>query len=1841
MRRNSVGVLALALVASLASGAVAPVSDLTCTIGGGVAYLDWTNGGTYDGVRVLIDGAASPGSPLAGSTTSYRSDNAWYKIPVADPRTTAWFKVAPGTHTFTVTPYVGAENAPGATCSADAPSPVAGLACAVNADLSVTLTWTAGTYDAIEILRNGAAMAALEGTAGTFTDADPSWSVGYDVKEYEVVAFNAANSYATAACSAGHLSDGYVAFQEGVVNGESTDPADLVSVVMDANTGMFVGYGQDLRNWNNGGGFYMEEGDLAGVGHADLKDIFLKVDTTILPAGTIVVGAELAAWYVYMRDVSPVTTAPQPHTLYARATRKEWNEGIVLSGAFGWGYQNGAPANAGEVTFNSARHASLLWEIPGAYGDTDVAPPDAQATTVFNPTTYRSWVRFNVTNLVQACVDGSTLLALKITQNGTAGPPNPAFDYVPGLYGFATSEYGEPAKRPRLVVRTLQAVTNVAAQAAACGFGVTLTWTNVGASYDSIAIVRNGVTIAQGLPAQSESYEDTVPAAGSYTYEVVAVAGGKETRAAASPVDVVTATVAPPQSLACTTAPDGSVMLTWNADASWAIVEVYGHAAPATPIATLPGAAAEYTDADPGWNDGFESRSYGVRAAELCGAEYVWSATVYCAALNLGNNCYAFQDGVVNGRTFDAAADVVADAHILVYGGGASNTGRNSEFEEGSLWAGFAANMPWGYAGDQKDMLLKFDVAAIPAGSVVVEAELSTLYFLLRDIAFPADTRPIPLGPGPYAPPEHDLFLRETLRAWNEGLGVDTATNYMNGRAALPGEVTWNSARHGEEAWEIPGAYGDTDVGPIAATTRFAPQTFPNPYCATVPCVTRDPVGAWVDFDVVDLVQAWVDDPAHNLGFKLTQNGSADPLFEYVAGIYNFASSEFPETAKRPKLVVKLLTPPADVVCTSITGTWSATLAWTNDPVTPYENVKVFRDGALIDTLAGAAVSYVDASPAAGPHTYAVRGVYHGHDSAAALCAVEFTFVPPVAITACAIGAGRSAHLAWTNGSTAYSGITLSADGVESTLDGAASELDSAPLAPGTHIFTVTPFIVVGAATYVAAPKTCAVLASVPAPTALACTSTSPTAWTVDLQWQNGWAYDSVVIERNGAVITTLSSNPTSFTDTVIEPGTYAYAVSGTFGGQISEQVACAAEVSFVPPVTLTSCVFNVDLTVSLAWENKATYDAIVVLVDGTPTSLPGIDTSFQTPALEPGTHELEVIARIGSFNSAPVACNGDVALPAPAALTCSGVPGSWNVHLAWESRYAYENVMILRGGVPIETLAGAPTTYTDTVPGPGTYEYQVYGFFGSLTQGSLPCSTQIALPSVAITQCTIDTNRIAHLTWDLGTTSYTSITVTIDGTAVAPSLGGGALSFTSAALDPGTHQFEVIPSIGAFAATAATCSAQAPLPALGDLVCTASPGSWNVQFTWTNAWTYTSIQVLRNGAEVILLPGGLTSFTDTVGAPGTYQYAFYSSGGGQRSPEVSCTADVSFVPPVTITTSTVDAERRAHIAWTTGGTVYDGITILVDGTALSPALAGSAVSFDSEPLAPGEHTLAVRPFIGSFEAAAVERSVSIALPPPSGLACSPATGVWSVDLAWTNGWSYDRVTIVRDGVAVATLDGAPAAYTDTVAGPGPYEYRVSGERGVQAAQSEACVAEVTYVPAVAIASCTVDADGKAHVVWTAEVVYGQVAVLVDGVTVATLAGDAATYDSEVLTTGSHTIAVVPSIGAYASAAASCTVEVMDIRVRFIRADANTDGAIDIADAIRVLGYLFTHATLSCLDAGDSNDDGYIDIADAIYSLSYSFASGPAPKSPFPSCGLDPTADALGCDSYPAACPAP
>jgi endoglucanase len=96
----------------------------------------------------------------------------------------------------------------------------------------------------------------------------------------------------------------------------------------------------------------------------------------------------------------------------------------------------------------------------------------------------------------------------------------------------------------------------------------------------------------------------------------------------------------------------------------------------------------------------------------------------------------------------------------------------------------------------------------------------------------------------------------------------------------------------------------------------------------------------------------------------------------------------------------------------------------------------------------------------------------------------------------------------------------------------------------------------------------------------------------------------------------------------------------------------------------------------------------------------------------------------------------------------------------------------------------------------------------------------------------------------------------------------------------------------------------------------------------------------------------------------------------------------------------------------------------------------------------------------------------------------------------------------------------------------------------------------------------------------------------------------------------------------------------LQAKSRFLRADVNQDGRVDLSDGIAVLDFLFTGSrTLGCLEAADINDSGSLDLSDPVFLFDFLFLGGSGVQPPYPECGEDPTADGLGCQASP--CPEP
>ena len=174
-------------------------------------------------------------------------------------------------------------------------------------------------------------------------------------------------------------------------------------------------------------------------------------------------------------------------------------------------------------------------------------------------------------------------------------------------------------------------------------------------------------------------------------------------------------------------------------------------------------------------------------------------------------------------------------------------------------------------------------------------------------------------------------------------------------------------------------------------------------------------------------------------------------VYDVVVGPEGFLYYTTGSQLRRIRKLVPV-SPPIDLACA--VQVEDVQLGWDNQGSGAggaYESVQVRMDGALIATLPGDAEAYLHAAPAGGTHTYEVRGLQSGNQSAWVPCGATVP-VDPVAGLACEL-AGVSVELTWTNPED-YDSLLLYRNGsVLIALGGSAtSHLDpSPPAGPVTY----------------------------------------------------------------------------------------------------------------------------------------------------------------------------------------------------------------------------------------------------------------------------------------------------------------------------------------------------------------------------------------------------------------------------------------------------------------------------------------------------------------------------------------------------------------------------------------------------------------------------------------------------------------------------------------------------------------------------------------------------------------------------------------------------------------------
>ncbi|MEC9476009.1 MAG: dockerin type I repeat-containing protein [Planctomycetota bacterium] len=429
-------------------------------------------------------------------------------------------------------------------------------------------------------------------------------------------------------------------------------------------------------------------------------------------------------------------------------------------------------------------------------------------------------------------------------------------------------------------------------------------------------------------------------------------------------------------------------------------------------------------------------------------------------------------------------------------------------------------------------------------------------------------------------------------------------------------------------------------------------------------------------------------------------------------------------------------------------------------------------------------------------------------------------------------------------------------------------------------------------------------------------------------------------------------------------------------------------------------------------------------------------------------------------------------------------------------------------------------------------------------------------------------------------------------------------------------------------------------LPAVQELTCSVGPTvDPSVDLSWINGESYTAITVRRNGTVLAVLGGSETSYTDTDASYGNSVYTVQGEQGAVPSAAMPCEMTIAPLSQTNFSCSQLDPDSNSvSLSWTNGMT-YDAIEIHRNG-ALIATLGGSASQYADSAAAVSTHVYEMTASVGGFDAETLSCNITVLPPPPLGFTLlAPA-----VDAGYDTSTGVGQFTVDLGGIEDSTNTGFPNSVTGySLAMVFDSNLLIATGISEDVVPSDLDFFDGQFGGGFVTIGAVVDFLSTTSLDLSAEVKLAQVSfstnpggLINQTETIVT----ALTWQNGVIG-GSLPVDNLIVVGSNPMPPAFSDGQVTlspGAGVTFVRGDINGDDAVNIADAVAGLTYLFSAGPASCIDAVDTNDDGLANVADGVFLLSFLFSGGPAPSAPFPGCGSDPTNDALECDEFNA-CP--
>ena len=573
----------------------------------------------------------------------------------------------------------------------------------------------------------------------------------------------------------------------------------------------------------------------------------------------------------------------------------------------------------------------------------------------------------------------------------------------------------------------------------------------------------------------------------------------------------------------------------------------------------------------------------------------------------------------------------------------------------------------------------------------------------------------------------------------------------------------------------------------------------------------------------------------------------------------------------------------------------------------------------------------------------------------------------------------------------------------------------------------------------------------------------------------------------------------TTTSTTFIASGTQVVCLVPIIDGIPGPQACCTVSctpIAPIPPQNFT-CVTDADCNTVLTWTNPVPYSQIVVTVNGIPKILSGNTTSdivalpflgqnsvFITATTICGDVTAMVDCGAGSFcprvplPPTDVACTLD-----DACIDCSAT-------VTWLNGEAYDSIRVFIGGVLQTTLPGTETSY--------------------------------AIPAA---QVPVDPTDVC-------------IVGVIDG-------------------------FMGVPIAGTPGCCTISCPPMDPLAPTG-LVCTTS-ATCVTTLVWNNPVPYSEIRVKFGGVVVQTLPGTATTTTLNVD-PGQNEVAIEATTVcGVPTPMAMCTPGSVFcgaspLPPSNLICVLMDPcvmpvppgqTGCMFTATWTNAALYDSINVYLDGV-LQTSLAGNATSYDFTTMPGTTSEICIEPVVNNVPGLLACDIAFCPLldpaPPVIGVRCMTDANCNST-VTWTNPVDYAEIRVYVNDILAQTLAGTTMATIVNLplTGPNLVEIEATTVCGDVTVRVP-CLANDTIctdpAPPPTALTCVIPDPCICAVdmAWVNSAIYDEIRVLIEGLVVETLPGDATSL-MRMVPPGVNQICLEAVVGGIASPVVCCTVE--------------------------------------------------------------------------------------------------